>query len=274
LIGSKEEASLGKEIAESFDHTRVYDFVGRTNLQELMSLIAESELLIGADSAPIHMAALTGTAVFNISFKTVNFWETGPKSSGSRIFLVKQEDELLERDFVEELLNFFDEDPLSSEVRAVVRVTSPCLPYVVPPPMKTCLGWDLIQAIYMGTEFPYPEQSLFKEALMRLYEVNSLALEQIALLKQNPKNLNAAAGLEQTDQIFNAVEMLSPEAGVFVSWLRIEKLRVGPDEQSKVLSDFEHIYLSLDSMLRNYPLQSWYQIRNGVLHDKNILDEA
>ncbi|NJL25535.1 MAG: glycosyltransferase family 9 protein [Calothrix sp. SM1_5_4] len=85
FIGSAGERALSETVARIAAADRVDNRVGQTDFAEVFSLLASSRLLIGADSAPVHMAALTATPVLNLSSATVNFWETGPLSAGSRV---------------------------------------------------------------------------------------------------------------------------------------------------------------------------------------------
>ncbi len=267
LIGSSDEADLAEQIA--FTHPRVHNWVGRTGLRELMSLIGECELLIGGDSAPTHIAALTDTPVFNLSFESVNFWETGPKSSRSRIFCIRDHNSVEMNELCHEILALLNHEP-----SALIQVKGPCEPYEIPDKIKNSVGWELVQALYMQKDFPPTSESIFKQALMRLYEVNQLALEQIKSIMQNLKNVAAAETLEHCDLIFKGIENLSAEAAVLVRWLRTEKLRIGPDEANQVLSNFQSLHLYMEQVLKVYPLENWYKLKNGVLNDKNILDEA
>ncbi len=267
LIGYKDEMDLADQI--SFQNSRVKNLVGKTTLESVMQIVSESKLLVGGDSAPTHIAALTGTPVFNLSFKSVNFWETGPKSAGSRIFCIRHHNEISVSELAREILAL-----LNSESSKLILVKSATEPYDIPNELKNSVGWELVQAIYMGKDFPPTSESIFKQALMRIFEVNQLALEQIAHIIKNPRNTAAAAMLEHCDLIMKGIENLSPEAGVLIRWLRTEKLRIGPDSASEVLTNFQNLHLFLDRILKVYPLDHWYQLKNGVLNDKNILDEA
>ncbi len=268
LIGSAEESAIGTEISAGFDPEKILNLVGKTSLEYSMNLISDSELLIGADSAPIHMAALTGTPVLNLSFESVNFWETGPKSEKSQILRIHSEAELTENLFltcVESIL--YDEKAAPN----VVHIKSPTAPVEL---QEDDFGWRLNVAIYMGGDLPYVSDFVVKQAFLRLYEANQLALEQVSFLIKDPKNKIALSSFEQCDLIFSTIEKLSPEIGVLVRWIRTEKLRIPPGNYSEIMLRFENVHLALDRLLKTYPLENWYQLKNGVLNDKDILDEA
>ncbi|PIS09793.1 MAG: lipopolysaccharide biosynthesis protein, partial [Bdellovibrio sp. CG10_big_fil_rev_8_21_14_0_10_47_8] len=85
LIGSAAETENADSILNSVPADRVQNYVGKTNLTELFSLIAGAKLVVGPDSAPMHMASLVRTPCLNLSFHSVNFWETGPRAPGSYV---------------------------------------------------------------------------------------------------------------------------------------------------------------------------------------------
>lgn len=83
LIGVASESAIAEQIVSSVAEGRVQSLVGRTNLKELFAHIRKARLVVGADSAPMHMASLTQTPCVNLSVAAVNFWETGPRAAGS-----------------------------------------------------------------------------------------------------------------------------------------------------------------------------------------------
>ena len=201
----------------------------------------------------------------------MNFWETGPKSSGSQIFQAKTENDLTAELFLVGVDSILYDEPFSP--RAIL-VESSTGPVIAPKNHESSFGWELNVAIYMGGDLPYVSDTIVKQAFLRLYEANQLALEQISYLIQDPKNKIALKSLEQCDLIFSTIEKLSPEIGVLVRWIRTEKLRIPPGNYSEVMLRFEGVHSALERLLKTYPLENWYQLKNGVLNDKNILDEA
>ncbi len=61
LCGGPNEIELCKNIQASICHDWLINFTGQTTLVELVELIRDATLLVSNDSAPIHMAAVTGT---------------------------------------------------------------------------------------------------------------------------------------------------------------------------------------------------------------------
>jgi heptosyltransferase-1 len=61
LIGHQAEEILrGKKISDQFD---VVNLCGKTSVSDLLYLIRKSDLYIGADSGPLHLASLTATPI-------------------------------------------------------------------------------------------------------------------------------------------------------------------------------------------------------------------
>jgi ADP-heptose:LPS heptosyltransferase len=61
LCGGPKEIELCKKIEADISQDWIINLAGQTTLIELVELIRGASLLIGNDSAPIHMAAVTGT---------------------------------------------------------------------------------------------------------------------------------------------------------------------------------------------------------------------
>ena len=85
LIGSKDEIPTSELIQKNCHDVNMINLVGKTSVKDLFSVLIKSRLLIGCDSAPMHMAAFTKTPCLNLSLGAVNFWETGPRSTRSFI---------------------------------------------------------------------------------------------------------------------------------------------------------------------------------------------
>ncbi len=86
LIGTPAEAEHVAQIAGKFSD--VINLCGRTSLPEMMALIADSELLIGTDTGPTHVAAAFGTPVIAIFGPTLSH-VTGPAGDSNRLRIVK-----------------------------------------------------------------------------------------------------------------------------------------------------------------------------------------
>lgn len=271
LIGSDQEQNIASEIMQGFEDQNVFDVVGKCSLQQSMQLISESELLIGCDSAPVHMAALSNTRVLNISFSSVNFFETGPKSSNSRILFYEHPDFVEPQKVAGQAIAMLHHIPITE---TNIQVVSPTESYVLPDSFKQNPAWMMLGAVYLEEDFDSISDSVSRLAMLRLHEVNQLALDVLKELKQNINTQFNLQRMNQCDSLMNMIEKSSPEIGVLVRWFLTEKLRLKPGSMDQLIADTENIHNKLQTVLNLYPLEHWYQQRNGVLYDKDILDEA
>jgi lipopolysaccharide heptosyltransferase I len=85
LIGSRDEADLADELAGKLTKAntagRILNLCGRTNMQELISLVQQIDVLLTNDSGPMHLAAGLGTPVAGI-FLCTSATRSGPVGTG------------------------------------------------------------------------------------------------------------------------------------------------------------------------------------------------
>ncbi len=74
-----EEKSTG---STSRFEKRLISKIGTTNFDHWAQILSESQWVISADTAAIHLASVLGTRVFNLSIGPVRFRETGPYGNG------------------------------------------------------------------------------------------------------------------------------------------------------------------------------------------------
>lgn len=65
LTGSREEAGLADDIARLAGGT-VHNLAGQTDLDQLAALFRQSQLVVGLDSGPMHLAVAVGTATVHL----------------------------------------------------------------------------------------------------------------------------------------------------------------------------------------------------------------
>jgi heptosyltransferase-2 len=78
LIGEKSERALSEAVAEG--HSAVINMAGHTSLQQLMAILAKSQVVITTDTGPAHVAAALATPVIAI-FGPSNPYDTRPFAS-------------------------------------------------------------------------------------------------------------------------------------------------------------------------------------------------
>jgi heptosyltransferase-2 len=73
LVGDdRKERAAGKAILRRGPQGRLLDWTGKLSVDQLAALLKQSELLVGTDSGPAHMAAAVGTPVVSLSSGTNN----------------------------------------------------------------------------------------------------------------------------------------------------------------------------------------------------------
>lgn len=250
LVGSVEEQEFANKITESVNSEKVVSFVGKTKLVDLFPLIRGAKLLVGADSAPIHIASLVATPVYNLSNRSVRFWETGPKAAGSRIRMVEDFD-LLGTDMMCDDIEAMLDDRIAPD--DIIVVNGPLEAYHVAEEDKTDLfRWKLVEAIYLGKDFPVPNDLDFVEGVRQLQELNGLSLQQFhAILKKedHQENMNI---LGNVDDLVEKLVMMLPDLGPIVKWYQTEKLRVGPVSKEEIVAAYTDIHTTLANILSVY----------------------
>lgn len=250
LVGSGGEAEIADRICQFADSTRVVNAVGRTDLRQLIEIVRRARLLIGGDSAPVQIASLTNTPVLNLSFPMVSFWETGPRSVGSRILPVDASTDTSSDLVVDEAVSMLS---FSSAIHSsVVRVPGPVMPYFAERKTKGDFEWQLLKAVYMGEAFPPPPDDLFLMGAARLDEVNRLAREQIATLVTNASNQAAAQILDRVDEIIEQIQGFVPRLAPLVRWFQTERLRLGPMPMNELIGATDRLHVRLGEVLSLY----------------------
>jgi ADP-heptose:LPS heptosyltransferase/ribosomal protein S13 len=92
LFGVDSEKELGKQIVHFSKYKdKLIDLTGRTNVDELTSLVKRCSYLITNDTGTMHIAAAVGTTVVGLFFAHAHPYETAPYSPGHVIFQARIE---------------------------------------------------------------------------------------------------------------------------------------------------------------------------------------
>lgn len=250
LIGAKNEQEIAVKIMNSIPSSRVESQVGKTTLAELFQLIANSALVIGCDSAPMHMASLVGTKCFNISLSAVNFWETGPRSIPSAVLRVRDENDLVSDSFAELCSSLLDGSTIPAQL-ARAQVGSPSYWALNTP--KQDFKWDLVQAIYQGVDFPEAlDGDHFLQAVEKLHEVNQLVTEQLTWVSNGGDVTKVSGILDRSEEVIDTIGKICETVSPLVRWYQTEKLRIGPGAQKEVLAQTLHIHNLMNKVLSLY----------------------
>lgn len=251
MIGSANERNLGEAIEAGVSRGRVINLIGQTHLRDIFHLLKGTQLLVGCDSAPMHMASLTNTPCLNISFDSVNFWETGPKATLSYIYKAS-----FPEDVVSEELGLYIHQVLQGQEPAeLIQRCAGLASYQVPQEdPQELFTWNLVQALYLGQDFPVTDNLQFCQAVEKIFEVNRLAHLNIRQIPD--KGLDVMGPLiDRADEIMAAVGRMVPTILPLVKWYQAEKTRIPPGPKEQVAFQSLEIHEKLERILRVYMLE-------------------
>ena len=249
LVGAAGESAAAEKIMLSGDSEGVINLVGHTTLSELTSLIGKADLVVGADSAPMHIATLTKTPCLNLSFSSVNFWETGPRAPGSRVLWAESVHDLASDKVAHEALAMLNGGGAADKYIDV----RPGLPsYRLHGYPQQDFSWRLIEALYLGAPFPALESERQESAVLRLFEVNELAIEQLKVIETDHHNLLASKLLDRVDEVIQAILKLAPTLGPLIRWYQCEKTCIGPGDIEELLRASRRVHVKLKEILSVY----------------------
>ncbi len=249
LIGVASESAMAEQITSSVAEGRVVNFVGKTNVKELFAMIRQARLVVGADSAPMHMASLTRTPCVNLSLASVNFWETGPRAPGSAVLRGADESEFASDKVANVMKKALNGEKQELSV-AIVQEGTPS--YWCLEPKNADFQWNFLRAIYMSEDFPANESALFRDGIVKMADINSLMIEQMENVKRGTDLARVAGIMDRGEEIIQTIGQLVPTLSPLVRWYQTEKIRIGPDTQEKLLERSLHIQNLLQKVLLLY----------------------
>ncbi len=239
LIGSLEDRALAATVCRQVNNSMLKNLVGETQLQELFEVIGQSRLLIGADSAPVHIASLVQTPVLNLSCAQVNFWETGPCSADSRVLYADDLSEISPSCVAEETAWILAEQPLT---QAIAHRMKTLVPYSVHQQFNDEFEWQLIQALYVSGDYPQLQTSADQLAIRRLHELTEMALEVMAQWHVKDARARHTQTLDQVDTLILQVGHCAPALQPLLEWFQTQRLRLGPATPEQTLEKTQQIF--------------------------------
>lgn len=246
LIGAVSEKRIAETVLREVKSPLVFDLVGRTEMHELFPLLQNAMMLVGGDSAPIHIASLTDTATLNISVGPVNFWETGPKATHGFILRAESAQSLLAAragEVMASLLEGVVAPELITRSRGLVS-------YHRQESEAESFAWRLCHAIYLGGDFPVSEDLRFYEAILRLDEANNVVVEQ--LQDERLRGPHTREILDGADEIIQNISRWVPDVSPIVNWYQAEKIRIPPGAGEDILRATLRVHKTLGQLLQVY----------------------
>ena len=268
LIGAEIDQEIAKNIQLTVRGNKVISLVGKTKLLDLFPILKDSSLLVGLDSAPIHIASLTGTPTYNLSNSYVRFWETGPKATGSRIRGIGNF-EALGSDVICNDIQSMLENDIPSDEMILVKDPFSEYEYVENNPHQL-FCWNMIRAIYLGEDFPVPYRMETIEGFKQLQELNAISLQQLTAILRKEQNEENERVLQNVDQLVDKLLMMVPELAPVVDWYQTEKLRIGPLEKKQIVASYCAIHENLAKILSVYTGDNVHIEENANVNERTI----
>lgn len=260
LIGASHERLLSNSIEGSCEVGRLVNLVGDTSISELFPIIKNASLMVGCDSAPIHIASLTDTPTLNVSMGNVNFWETGPKATLGYIYRLTSEMQMVPQNIGEAAGEI-----VSGRVPEgmIVRARGLCSYSAVTTPQEQ-FSWKLTEAIYLSGDYPILDDYKIFQALQDIREVNSLILDNVRAM--SPDSGDIRAGLvDRGEKILQHISQNVPAVSPLVRWVAAEKVRIPPGSFEVIKERTFSIHTALAAVLNNYVPQEEVRGNHGQI---------
>lgn len=242
LIGSSSERALSEAVSARVKSGRILNRVGQSTLSDLCRWVNEAALVIGADSAPVQIANLTGTRVLNLSCGAVNFWETGPRTEGSRILFEQEMHQIPPSSIVSEAISILtggEPTPF-----AIVRKNET---YEFGPRAEQAntFHWQLIQALYTAADYPEIPENVSPLAFHRLFDLAELAVQQFDHWQISGPTKAITTILESVDDMLAKLPAMDSHVRPIVDWFETERVRLAPASADETLKATRALFESL-----------------------------
>lgn len=247
LVGAANESALAQEIISRLPGAAIVDLVGKTKVADLFAILQRADLLVGCDSAPIHMASLTDTPTLNISVGNVNFWETGPKASLGFIYRCETAASLNGKE-----LGVVLADLLAGKIADGLIMRSPGLvSYQKTETPAERFQWELVQALYLGGTYPIAERIEIIQGAYQLQEINAFAMEHIQSVPTKGLELIGPL-LDRAEEVIQNISQWVPELSPLISWYQAEKIRIGPGSLEEICTAALNVHERMARHLQPY----------------------
>lgn len=253
LVGGEADLEKSQNITNGIEQDRLINLVGKTSLRELIQLVEQSKLVIGADSCPMHIASLLNASCLLLTNESANFWETGPLGKESQVYAVQDWNNLnIEKinEYISAFLTGQDSSLGFIELTAGLRDELESYNYLTDE--TSSFGWGLVKAIYFGENFPVLSDLSIFRSLQDLRELSVLVCEQIETLVDPEKVDIAIKLIDSADELIDKIKSIHPSIRPLIEWFQTEKIRIQPGEISDLRQQTEKCYMGLNSVLDIY----------------------
>ncbi len=260
LVGGKDDLERAEFIVKNVNGN-ITNLVGQTSFPELARVLSQSELFIGADSGPMHVADSVGCRTLNLSIGDVNFWETGPVTKGSHVLVSPVSHDLMSQKVFSEFLVMTKwqsnesqsivcdgEKPLRFDDRRLLAEKSPA-----------DLGWSTLMWLTFGGEKPVLSKSQ-NEIVTKMNELSDIVISQIKKFEKDRTYTRALKMIVNTDSILAEIKSLDPVLAPLVDHFICRKENIPPADQDQIIRE---TLASFD----------WLKTQTGVWSEKMFAPE-
>jgi ADP-heptose:LPS heptosyltransferase len=270
VIGAPEDEDLARRALAGLPEDKIRNLVGLTRVHDLFAILSNSRGLLSCDSVGLHMASLCKTPCFTLSFKSVNFWETGPRILGSRVLWAPEADLLDSERVVREFNSWRNGD--AADGPHIDRVSNELVGFRPQGFQSSSFPWQLIEAIYTGAPFPATDRSDHLLGIQRLSELSALALDQLLRIEKEPKDKVSHQILGHIDEVLRQIAAMVPEIRPLIAWFDTERLRMGPLSFEEVLLQTRQVFQKLASVCELYsPVEPSLAAEGGPRDDIDMV---
>lgn len=244
LVGSAAERGMSEAVCARVKSGRILNRVGQSSLPDLCRWVGEAALVIGADSAPVQIATLTGTRVLNLSCSAVRFWETGPLTPGSRILFAEEMHQISIGQILAEAASMLNGgQALATTIRRDDTGFQVPVEMAAREPDRFC--WHLIQALYTATDYPELSSGDSVLAFHRLFDLAELAMSQFEQWARTGPSSAIRTILESVDEMLAQMPAMDDRVAPVIRWFETERLRMGPADAETTLKRTRSLFEQL-----------------------------
>ncbi|MEK6774744.1 MAG: glycosyltransferase family 9 protein [Bdellovibrionota bacterium] len=247
LVGSPQEKYIAEEILAHNPNSEIKSYVGITRVPQLFDLLKNSHSLMACDSMAIHMADLTKTPCFNLSFKTVNFWETGPLAAGSVVYQADIPETINSLDIATKWAQFVH----GENVQGVFHTQKKMPRFYGATTVAQDFQWQLLQALYLNEPFPITDDALFCECIEKIHQLNDIFIDNLKKIQKKPFP-HGTLLLNQAENNMMSMGRYHPAISLLLRWYRGRKIMVAPAKQNEIINEYLKIHLEFRSLLKVY----------------------
>jgi len=219
VVGSREER-LGLNVPF------LTDLCGQTEISDLFPILEKASLLVGCDSVAIQIASLTNTQTLNISFGSVNFWETGPRAQNSRILWFVAPQDVVASQLAESAMAMLENKKDSGPY--IQREPGFGVIYSLHGYTEDDWSWQLTRSLYMNSDAQIEFNSTESKGLSSLCELSQVAAENARMILDPVKRSVAISVLNEVDQLILQILAQVPSLSPVIRWFQTEKSRILP----------------------------------------------